>query len=310
MEAFKNANYNFVGFRRKAFIISAVFIAAGLISLIVKGGPALSIDFKGGTLIDLSFDKPVPVDQVRSALSQAGFGNTAELQTAADGTELIIKVPMGEGNQDVTGLVKDVVRRTLPDNPFKVRSEEIVGPRVGKELGRKAIWATIFSLGAILVYIAWRFEFRFAVASVVALVHNVVVVVGLFSLTNKEISLAVIAAILTLVGYSINDTIVVFDRIRENLRKSRKRDVDAELIDQSVNQTLSRTTITSFTTLLAVLALFFFAGGVIQDFALAMIVGLITGTYSSVFIASPLLILHQEQIEKRLARAQAAGATS
>jgi preprotein translocase SecF subunit len=289
MEAFKNANYNFVGFRRKAFIISAVFIAAGLISLIVKGGPALSIDFKGGTLIDLSFDKPVPVDQVRSALSQAGFGNTAELQTAADGTELIIKVPMGEGNQDVTGLVKDVVRRTLPDNPFKVRSEEIVGPRVGKELGRKAIWATIFSLGAILVYIAWRFEFRFAVASVVALVHNVVVVVGLFSLTNKEISLAVIAAILTLVGYSINDTIVVFDRIREDLRKYH-RDEFPVIINRSINETLSRTAVTGLTVLFVLVFLYFMGGQVLRDFTFGMLFGIIIGTYSSIFVASPILV--------------------
>jgi preprotein translocase SecF subunit len=266
-----------------------VFIAAGLISLIVKGGPALSIDFKGGTLIDLSFDKPVPVDQVRSALSQAGFGNTAELQTAADGTELIIKVPMGEGNQDVTGLVKDVVRRTLPDNPFKVRSEEIVGPRVGKELGRKAIWATIFSLGAILVYIAWRFEFRFAVASVVALVHNVVVVVGLFSLTNKEISLAVIAAILTLVGYSINDTIVVFDRIREDLRKYH-RDEFPVIINRSINETLSRTAVTGLTVLFVLVFLYFMGGQVLRDFTFGMLFGIIIGTYSSIFVASPILV--------------------
>ena len=288
MQAFKNANYNFIGFRRKAFLISAVFIAAGIISLIVKGGPALSIDFKGGTLIDLRFEKPVPVDAVRSALGTAGFGQTAELQTAADGRELIIKVPSEEG-KDVTGLVKNVIRQTLPDNRFEVRSEEIVGPRVGKELGQKAIWATIFSLGAMLVYIAWRFEFRFAVASVVSLLHNVIAVVGLFSLTNKEISLAVIAAILTLVGYSINDTIVVFDRIREDLRKYH-RDEFSTIINRSINETLSRTAVTGITVLFVLVFLYFMGGQVLRDFTFGMLFGIIIGTYSSIFVASPILV--------------------
>jgi preprotein translocase SecF subunit len=288
MQFFKDANFNFVGFRRRALLISAAFILAGVISLIVKGGPALSIDFKGGVLLDLKFEKPVAIEAIRSALSGTGLGSKAEIQASGGGTEVIIKVPVEEG-VDVTGPIKSTIRQALPDNNFQVIQEELVGPKVGRELGRKAMWATLITLGAMLIYIAWRFEFRFAVASVVALFHNVIAVIGLFSLVNKEISLAVIAAILTLVGYSINDTIVVFDRIREDLRKYHREAFDV-IINRSINETLSRTAITGVTVILVLIVLLIFGGEVLRDFTFGMLCGVLIGTYSSIFVASPILV--------------------
>lgn len=288
MQFFKDANYNFVGFRRKALVISAAFILAGVISLVVRGGPALSIDFKGGVLIDLKFEKPIGIEAVRSAIGGTGLGGKAEIVSSAAGSEIVIKVPVGEG-EDVTGPIKSAIREAQPDNRFEVVREELVGPKVGRELARKALWATLITLGAMLIYIAWRFEFRFAVASVVALFHNVIAVVGLFSLVNKEISLAVIAAILTLVGYSINDTIVVFDRIREDLRKYHREGFEA-IINRSINETLSRTAITGVTVILVLLVLLAFGGEVLRDFTFGMLCGVLIGTYSSIFVASPVLV--------------------
>ena len=288
MQFFKGANFNFVGFRRKALLISAAFILAGAISLIVKGGPALSIDFRGGVLLDLKFQKPVAIEAIRSALSGTGLGSKAEIQASGGGTEVIIKVPVEEG-VDVTGPIKTTIRQAIPDNTFEVIQEELVGPKVGKELGRKAMWAALITLGAMLIYIAWRFEFRFAVASVVALLHNVLAIVGLFSIVNKEISLAVVAAILTLVGYSINDTIVVFDRIREDLRKYHRESFD-NIVNRSINETLSRTAITGVTVIMVLIVLLIFGGEVLRDFTFGMLCGVLIGTYSSIFVASPILV--------------------
>jgi preprotein translocase SecF subunit len=288
MQFFQNANYNFVGFRRRAFLLSAVFILVGVISLVVKGGPALGIDFKGGILVSLRFEKPFAVDDIRTALGKTGVAGQVEIQTFANRNEVIIRAPAAEG-RDITGSMTRAIREALPDNPFEILREEMVGPKIGRELGRKAIWATLFSLGAMLVYIGWRFEFRFAVASVVALFHNVIAVVGLFSLFNKEISLAVIAAILTLVGYSINDTIVVFDRIREDLRKYHREGFET-IINRSINETLSRTVVTGGTVILVLIFLFAMGGDVLRDFTFGMLFGVLIGTYSSIFVASPILV--------------------
>jgi len=288
MEFFRGANYNFIGFRRKAFLISAAFILAGVISLVAKGGPALGIDFKGGVMINLRFEKPVTVQSLRSALEETGLGAKAEIQTTSDGRDVIIRVPVEEG-KDVTGEIRGEFEKAFPDNKFDVLQEEVVGPKVGKELGKKAIWATIFSLGAMLVYIAWRFEFRFAVASVVSLFHNVIAIVGLYSLTNKEISLAVIAAILTLVGYSINDTIVVFDRIREDLRKYHREDF-VTIVNRAVNETLSRTVVTGTSVIFVLVFLFIMGGEVLRDFTFGMLTGVLIGTYSSICVAAPFLV--------------------
>lgn len=287
MRFFGKTQINFVDWRRKAFLLSGIIIVAGLISLAIKGGPDLSIDFEGGVLLQLKFEAPVTTAMMRSALDVAGYGGS-EIQTFATGNEVLIRAPYAE-NVDVAEAIKTAMTETQPDNAFEVRREELVGPKVGSELGKKAILAVVFALCAILVYIGWRFEFRFAIAAVAALFHDVLVTLGLFSLTGREISLAVVAAFLTIVGYSLNDTIVVFDRIREDLRKYHKQSYNG-VINASINETLGRTIMTSLTTLIVVLFLFFLGGEVLRDFSFALLIGVLVGTYSSIFVASPILI--------------------
>jgi preprotein translocase SecF subunit len=287
MRFFGKTQINFVDRRRKAFALSAFIIAAGLISLAIKGGPDLGIDFEGGVLLQLQFEDQVTTATVRSALDRAGYGNS-EIQRFATRNEVLIRAPYVE-DADVAEAIKTAMAETAPDNAFEVRREELVGPKVGGELGKKAVLAIIFALCAILIYIGWRFEFRFAVAAVAALFHDVLVTLGLFSLTGREISLAVVAAFLTIVGYSLNDTIVVFDRIREDLRKYHKQSYNG-VINASINETLGRTIMTSLTTMIVVLFLFFMGGEVLRDFSFALLVGVLVGTYSSIFVASPILV--------------------
>jgi preprotein translocase SecF subunit len=287
MRFFGKTHIDFVRRRRSAFVLSALVIVAGLISLAVKGGPDLSIDFEGGILLHLVFEKPVSTQAIRSAIEEAGYG-MAEIQTFSTTNEVLIRAPLEEG-ADVTETIKTALASGIPDNSFEVGREEIVGPKIGQELGRKAVWAVIAALIAILIYIGLRFEFRFAVAAVAALFHDVLVTVGIFSITGREISLAVVAALLTVVGYSLNDTIVVFDRIREDLRKYHRHKYD-DVINASINETLGRTIMTSLTTLIVVLFLFFMGGQVLRDFSFALLVGVIVGTYSSIFVASPILV--------------------
>jgi preprotein translocase SecF subunit len=287
MQLFRETHFDFVAWRRKAFLISGVLIAASIISLVVKGGPALSVDFRGGVILELKFQQPITTEAIRSALDQAGYGKS-EILNLGTPTEFLINAE-AQADKDVTAVIKSAISQAVPANPYEVVREEMVGPKVGKELARKAIWATLVSCAAMMVYIAWRFEFRFGVAVVVSLVHDVVTVVGLFSILNKEISMAVIAAILTLVGYSVNDTIVVFDRIREDLRKYHREPLE-KVINAAVNETLSRTVIVSFTVFIVVVILYFMGGEVLRDFSFAMIYGVVTGTYSSVFVAAPVLV--------------------
>jgi preprotein translocase SecF subunit len=287
MRFFGKTHLDFVSRRRTAFLLSAVVIGAGLISLVIKGGPDLSIDFEGGVLIQLKFQERAATEEIRTALDEAGYPNS-EIQTFRTGNEILIRAPIVEG-ADVTEDIKSAIESKFPDNPFEVRREELVGPKVGQELGKNAVWAIVIGLGAILVYVAFRFEFRFAVAAVAALFHDVLVTLGIFSLTGKEVSLAVVAAFLTIVGYSLNDTIVVFDRIREDLRKYHRERYEG-VINASINETLSRTIMTSLTTLIVVLCLFFLGGEVLRDFAFALLIGIVVGTYSSIFVASPILV--------------------
>jgi preprotein translocase SecF subunit len=287
MRFFGKTHVNFVERRRSAFVLSALIIGAGLISLAIKGGPDLSIDFEGGVLLHLVFSQPVETEALRGALQHTGHAKS-EIQRFAPGKEVLIRAPLVEG-EDVAESIKTAVTEGLPDNSFEVGREEIVGPKIGRELGRNAIWAIVAALCAILLYLGLRFEFRFAVAAVAALFHDVLVTMGLFSLTGREISLAVVAAFLTIVGYSLNDTIVVFDRIREDLRKYHRQKYDT-VINASINETLGRTVMTSVTTLIVVLFLFFMGGQVLRDFSFALLVGVLVGTYSSIFVASPILV--------------------
>jgi preprotein translocase subunit SecF len=384
MEIFRNTNYDFLGKKRPFIIVSLVLATAGMVSLVMKGGPRYGIDFRGGTVMDVKFEGRPPVEKIRSVLSSkisgeitvqgvGGTGNEVligtelktdqELATARQTMIETLESTFGQpgtgkvdfnniGSQNLAGLLRDPLTRSgvpLSDPqlldlaqrmlayrdqdrsglvrnfqelsavqgvtpaviqaleqqcylaPFNVKSVDIVGPKVGSELRKQALLATLYALGGMLVYIAFRFEWIYGVAAVIAVFHDTFITLGLFSIFNKEISLTVIAALLTLVGYSMNDTIVVFDRIRENLKILRREKLES-LINKSINQTLSRTILTSGLTFLTVLSLFLFGGEVLHGFAFALVVGIIVGTYSSIFIASPIVVFWQGLSEKRKKR--------
>jgi preprotein translocase SecF subunit len=297
--------------RRFTFVLSAVVILAGLGSLIIQGGPKLSIDFKGGTMVAVSFREEVNITKVRSSLATMTIeGQTfdlskEEIKSFGDPSNISIRISHQEDEPD--NFAQSVIRylyNTFPENVPSEQNEfiltiEKVGPKIGSELRGKALMAMFSSLALILLYISIRFEFKFALGAIAALVHDILVTLGLFSILNYEISLSIIAAFLTIVGYSLNDTIVIFDRIRENV-KAKRRESYAETVDHSINQSLSRTIITSFTSFLVVLILWLFGGEVIHGFAFAMIIGVVVGTYSSIYVASPIVVqLHATSTPKK-----------
>jgi preprotein translocase subunit SecF len=288
MRIIKDTNVDFIGKRKIAISISLIFILIGIVSLVLKGGPNYGIDFTGGTSLQLRFENPIVVSQVRSILSGIGLGNS-EIKQFATGNEILIRLQQQANIEDVSDQALAELTTKLTENKFELRSKETVGPRIGSELRRNTIKAILVSLVLLLIYISWRFEFKFAVGAVAALFHDVLITLGIFSLLNLEVSLAVVAAFLTIIGYSLNDTIVVFDRIRENLKVMRREEY-VKILNISINQTLSRTILTSLTTLFVVLILFFFGGEVIHDFSFALVVGIIAGTYSTIFIASPIVV--------------------
>jgi len=382
MQFFGETKIDFLG-RRKIFIVlSLVLLAAGAISLVLKGGPKLGIDFKGGTLVYVKFQQEPDVSAIRQALTSKGLA-VSTLQPFEDGQELKIDLdleigeaatsgkeqmmatleslfPPEAGKLDFnnaagtaiadrlrsnaavaaspltsdeilelserlanfrdqppnSGLIKEFsalasVEGATPDimsalqeetylGAFAIRGVEVVGPKVGKDLQLQALRATLFALGGMLVYIAFRFEWIYGFAAVVAVFHDVLVTVGFFSLFGREIELTVVAALLTLVGYSMNDTIVIFDRVRENRKLTRRLSLE-ELLNLSVNQTLGRTVLTSGLTLIAVLCLFIFGGEVLRGFSFALVVGVLVGTYSSIFIASPILLWWQGVVASKSA---------
>jgi preprotein translocase SecF subunit len=303
VDLFVNANYNFLKVRRKAYVVSAVMILAGLVSLIGRGGPNYSIDFVGGLMMRVAFEQPVPVGELRQVVADATKQTPEVTNDVDEATNYIIRIEQlgdeaGEEAAEQAGQqIQAALNTQFPDNPATIRSVESVGPKVGAELRSKAIWAVFWALLGILVYISWRFEFRFAVASVVPLFHDVLIVLGVFSMLNIEISLPIVGALLTIVGYSLNDTIVVLDRVREDLKRYRQDAFD-QTINRAINETLSRTVVTSVTTFIVVLVLWLAGGAVIHDFALALMLGVIIGTYSSLFVAAPILV------EWQLARPQ------
>ena len=384
MQFFGETHLNFVGTRRTAFIVSVVLIVAGLVSLAIKGGPDLSIDFEGGTLVQVRFDQPVEIGQLRTVVDAAGYSG-GQIQVFGDPNEYLIKVEKVDesgiaasnllralervapglgwrsvsvkemppdyasgfegGNlivveadsipplEELEAAVREegvvIVEATeeasnrlalnlpyqgveakaaeklkaelieaFPEREIEIRRTETVGPKIGEELKNRAWAAIVISIFGILIYISWRFEFKFAVGAIIALIHDVVITVGIFSILNKEVSLAIIAALLTIVGYSLNDTIVVFDRIRENF-SLRRRESYGAMVNISINESLSRTIITSLTTIIVVLFLLFMGGEVIRDFAFALMVGILVGTYSSIYVASPVLIEWQARMAAR-----------
>jgi preprotein translocase subunit SecF len=290
MQFFRETNIDFLSNRKYAIGASALLILIGIVSLIIKGGPTYGIDFLGGTEIQIHFARPVLINQVRDAMTTLRFGQ-AEIKQFGTPNDLLIRVQQQETGTKLSDEIMQGLQKAFPDNAQEKLGEESVGPKIGQELRNAAIWAIIISFGLLLVYISFRFEFVFAVGAIVALIHDVMITLGFFSLLNLEVSLAVIAAFLTLVGYSLNDTIVVYDRIRENLKIHRRegRPIE-ELINMSINQTLSRTTLTSGLTLVVVMALYSFGGEVLHTFAFCMLVGIVVGTYSSIFIAAPIVV--------------------
>jgi preprotein translocase subunit SecF len=290
MQLLQNTKIDFIGKRRIGYIISAILIVVGLVSLIAHGGPVLGIDFTGGTSLDLKFEQEMTASDLRESVSDIGFGNAEIKQIGLDeANEFLIRVEQMEEGTEVAQMIEEELRKDFPNNPYEIRSVLEVGPKIGSELARAAVLAILISMLGILIYISWRFEFKFAAGAVAALFHDVIITLGIFSLLNLEISLAVVAAFLTIVGYSLNDTIVVYDRIRENLKLLR-RDTFTDIVNISLNQTLSRTIITSLTTLIVVAVLFIFGGEVIHNFSFALIVGVAIGTYSSIFVASPIIV--------------------
>jgi len=301
MRLIKETSIKFMAQSRLGLYLSGAVIGAGIISLILAGGPLLSIDFKGGTLLAVHFSDPVDVNDIRSAMSAVSIDgqsfdfSKAEIKLFGSTRDISVRIPhMDEEPANFAQRIIAYLRKSFPDKIPEVESDfilsiEKVGPKIGSELSNKAILAIISALGLILFYISIRFEFNFALSAIAALVHDVFVTVGIFSIMGYEISLPIIAAFLTIVGYSLNDTIVIFDRIRENI-KSMKRLTYTQVVDHSINDSLSRTIITSVTTFIVVLILWLFGGEVINLFAFAMMVGVIVGTYSSIFVACPLVV--------------------
>ncbi len=380
MELFRNANYDFLGWKWGLIAFSLLLSVAGVVSLLLKGGPRYGIDFRGGTLVYVKFQQEPPLDKLREALKARGMGestiqrygpepqheviigleqkgrteqaldtgkaailDTLRATFAGDqgqkldlnnvGREVLATrlAELGTGEQAASSLANAIVARRVERSglltgpadlrglpgltpqveqalsrdfffaPYAIRNAEMVGPKVGADLRRQALYATLYALAGMLVYIAFRFEWVYGVAAVIATFHDVIITVGFFSIFDKEITLTVVAALLTLVGYSVNDTIVVFDRIRENLKLMRRESL-GEIVNRSINQTLSRTILTSGLTFISVLALFLFGGEVLHGFAFALVVGILVGTYSSIGIAAPIVVVWQQWYESRSGR--------
>lgn len=295
MQIFKNPNYNFIRWRWHAIALSAAVILSGVAAMVARGGLPLGIDFSGGTIVIVRFAQPTSEDTVRRALDVIPGEKVVQSYGDPAANEIMIRLPQTSAAEQGTNLEEGarVVLRALEKanvGKFEVRSTEIVGPVIGAELQRKGIYATLASIVGITAYIALRFRFSFAVGAIVATFHDIFVTITFLTFFGYELSLNVIAAILTITGYSVNDTIVIFDRVRENFR-SMRRDSLEHVVNTSVNQTLGRTIITAGTTFLAVLALYLFGGEVLRGFAFTMLVGIVSGTYSTIFIAAAIAII-------------------
>ena len=274
-------------YRRLAFAGSGLAILAGIISLLIKGGPAYNIDFTGGTEMEIRFHNDKNVAELRTIVTALQLGSP-EIKSA--GSQQVFYIRFQEEGADINTQVMKALKNAYPDDQPEVLQTNLVGPRVGAELRESAIYAILVTLALLLVYIGIRFDLVFGVGAVLALFHDVLITLGIFSLFNIEMSLAVVAAFLTLIGYSLNDTIVVFDRIRENLKSHQKRQAPIEdVINTSINETLSRTVITGMTTLMVVVVYLIYGGDVLRDFFICLFVGTVVGTYSSIFIASPVV---------------------
>jgi len=299
-----DTNVDFIGKRKYAFLFSGALVVLGLVAVVMMtlGRANLGIQFTGGTLIEGYFAQTVDIGQVRQALASGGFGDAEILQiTGRQQTNFFlirIKADPVEGTRKAQ-TVLDVLKQFFPDNAFHMDSVHEVGPAVGKTLQSQTRWAVIISLLGILVYITIRFDFRFGVAATIATFHDVLAVLGIFYLLNREVTILVISAVLTLAGYSLTDTVIVYDRIRENLKKFHRKADFMPAINRSINEVLGRTIMTSLTVMVVVVTLYFVGGPVLRDFSLALIMGVIIGTYSSWFVASPIYVEWENRSAKR-----------
>ena len=304
MQIIKDSKIDFMNNTRFTILLSGALIIAGIFSLIINNGPKLSIDFKGGTLIAVQYTKPININDLRSQLKNVNINgqsfdfSTSEIKHFGNNSNVSVRIANMENepekfSQNFIDILKNIYPDALPeDKDDFILSIDKVSPKVGSELSGKAIMAIIYAITLILIYISFRFEFTYAIGAIAAIAHDVIITLGVFSILGYEISLSIIAAFLTIVGYSLNDTIVIFDRIRENM-KALKRESVVSIVNKSINESLSRTVVTSLTTLFVVLTLYFFGGEVIHYFSFALIIGVLVGTYSSIFVASLIVVYMQ-----------------
>ncbi len=298
VELLKNTNVDFIGFRKKAFIVSAILVAVGLFAfLMISTGKAnLSVDFTGGTNLQVKFSDQVDISDLRKILIDGGIGDV-QIQQISGTKEFFIKTKFSDTDKEkIQDKIITVLSGHFKDKKIEVLGSNMVGPGVGKDLKKYAIIAACLALVGIIVYIAWRFTFLSGIAATIATFHDVVAILGVFYILDKEFNLLIITALLTIAGYSLQDTVVVFDRIRENVPKMKSKNDFGNIINKSINEVLSRTIVTGISTLIALGALMVLGGEVLFDFAFALFIGLIVGTYSSIFVASPILYVWRKKI--------------
>ena len=304
MQIIKDSKIDFINNSRFTILLSGALLLAGIFSLIINNGPKLSIDFKGGTLVAVQYTKPININNLRSELKTVTINgqkfdfSTSEIKHFGNKSNVSIRIASMENepenfSQNFIDFLRNIYPDSLPENKDEfILLLDTLSPKIGSELSGKAIMAILYALTLILIYISFRFEFIFAIGAIAAIAHDVIITLGIFSILGYEISLPIVAAFLTIVGYSLNDTIVIFDRIRENM-KTRKKDPVAATVNKSINESLSRTIVTSLTTLMVVITLYIFGGEVIHYFSFALIIGVLVGTYSSIFVASLIVVYLQ-----------------
>ena len=304
MQIIKDSKIDFIDNSRFTILLSGALLLAGIFSLIINNGPKLSIDFKGGTLVAVQYTKPININNFRSELKTVTINgqkfdfSTSEIKHFGNKSNVSIRIASMEDepknfSQNFIDFLRNIYPDSLPENKDEfILLLDTLSPKIGSELSGKAIMAILYALTLILIYISFRFEFIFAIGAIAAIAHDVIITLGIFSILGYEISLPIVAAFLTIVGYSLNDTIVIFDRIRENM-KTRKNELVATTVNKSINESLSRTIVTSLTTLMVVITLYIFGGEVIHYFSFALIIGVLVGTYSSIFVASLIVVFMQ-----------------
>ncbi|MFH2036638.1 MAG: protein translocase subunit SecF [Candidatus Zixiibacteriota bacterium] len=300
----KDTNIDFIGLRRKAFVLSGILILIGLaaLTMVLLNKANMGIDFEGGTMIQGNFAEPINVSDLRSAIAAGGFPEASIVALHQHGVTNAYMIRVKEttaGEEKAADKLKNIIASQFPDNHFTRDSEHTIGPAVGDSLKTSARWAVLISVLGMIAYIGVRFDFRSGVAATVATFHDVLAVLGIFWIFNIEINLLAVTALLTIAGYSLTDTVVIYDRIRENLKKFRKKGEFVPSVNRSINEVLSRTLMTSLSTLLVVITLYIFGGEVLKDFSLAMILGVIIGTYSSIFVASPIVVEWEARFPRR-----------